>query len=225
MRQRLRDQFDRDTRERVSAAPADPLARVRPVLQRLELPEPSRTLSSTDDAVVLHSVFRRTDQVGSPVSPPPFPTNHHAVLQLHESALDNALGHLLAGRTVNEKQINELLADAGRPLPEANEDSEESPFEIDFAKVRPIVFEARGDALRVGIRGTRFGQGRSELKRALEITAHYTPAMTPDGLAILTRDGDVRVDFPGRRRSDDQPSRSATNDRREIRRRIPHHAA
>ena len=201
MKQRLGQEFDQATRETASAAPPDPLARVRPVLQRLELPEPSRELSSTDEAIVVHSIFRRIDQVGSPVSPPPFPTNYDAVIQLHESALDNALGHLLAGRTMNEKQMNKLLADAGRPLPATEKkDDDEPPFEIDFAKVRPIVFEARDDALRVGIRGTRFATGRRELKQPLEITAQYTPAMTQDGVAILTREGDVRVDFPGRRR-------------------------
>ncbi len=200
MQQRLGDEFDQATRETASAAPPDPLARVRPMLQRLELPEPARALNSTDDAIVVHSIFRRTDQVGSPVSPPPFPTRYDAVIQLHESALDNAFGHLLAGRTMNEGQMNQLLADAGRPLPAAEEKQDEPPFEIDFAKVRPIVFEARDHALRVGIRGTRFATGRRELKRPLEITAQYTAATTEDGVAILTREGDVQVDFPGNRR-------------------------
>jgi hypothetical protein len=196
MRQRLRSDFDRDTQQQASM-PADPLAKVRPILQRLELPEPTRELNSTDDAIFLRSVFRRDDQVGSAVSPPPCPTNQHAVLQVHESAVDNALGHLLAGRTVNEREINQLLADVGRSV---SEDSEEEPFEIDFASVRPIVFEARDDVLQIGVRCTRFSQGSRELKRSMIISAQYTATSTQDGRVILTRTEKVRISFPGGRR-------------------------
>lgn len=197
MRQKLRDQFDRDVQQRAAGA-GDPMSRVRPVLQRLEFPEPERELRSTDDAIYFRSVLRRGDQVGSAVSPPEFPTEHNAVVQIHESAIDNALSHLLAGRTVREEQIEKLLADAGRQMPEKEKD--EDPFVIDFASVRPIVFEARDDKLRFGVRATRFSQGARELKQSLIIAAQYAPASTPEGKVILIRDGKVQVSFPGRKR-------------------------
>jgi hypothetical protein len=126
--------------------------------------------------------------------------------------IDNALTPMLAGRTVNQSQIEPLLSLTGNKpqlvkstnstdsLELAEEESDEPAFEIDFARVRPVIFEAREGVLRVGVRGTRFSQGRRELTRAMEITTNYTPARDASGNFLLIRDKDVDVDFPGRGR-------------------------
>ena len=66
--------------------------------------------------------------------------------------------------------------------------------------MRPIIFEARDQLIRVGVRGTRFAQGSRELNRAMEITATYHAGTLADGTVVLIRSGDVGVDFPGRKR-------------------------
>ena len=88
--------------------------------------------------------------------------------------------------------------DDDRDDDDAAEDAED--FEIDFARDRPIIFEARDGGVRVGIRGTRFAQGSRELKRSLEIVANYVPGMLPDGRFVLVRQGEGKVEFPGRSR-------------------------
>ena len=63
-----------------------------------------------------------------------------------------------------------------------------------------MIFEARDQTLRVGVRGTRFAQGSRELDRAMEITAIDKPAIGDDGTMILIRVDEVGVVFPGRTR-------------------------
>ena len=199
-RNQVRDQFIAQTEESVGGEPLV-LDRARRVLQRLSLAEPLQYWSTSDDTLSLQAVFRRHDQLAS-VTPRPVVDEHYSVMiQIHESALDNVFSPVLAGRTVRENELNQLLEKAGRQADEATANDEEpgSPFEIDFARLRPIIFEARDGTLRVGVRGTRFLQGGRELKQSMEITAVYAPVES-DGVVSLVRQGDVTVDFPGRRR-------------------------
>jgi hypothetical protein len=110
---------------------------------------------------------------------------------------------VLAGRTFTESRLRELLRQAGFPEPPtgpAEADQDDAPFEIDFSRIRPIIFEARDQTVRLGVRGTRFGQGGRELKRPMEITAVYVPAADDAGRLVLARQGEVNVDFPGQAR-------------------------
>jgi hypothetical protein len=196
LRQQLAAGFDKETRETAAAAPPDPLARVRSVLQRLDIPEPARQMKSTDEAIEVCSMVRRTDQIGSPVPAPPLSNNFQVALQIHESAVNNSLGHLLAGRTMTGKQLNELMSKTGR-AEQQPDDPEKLKFEMDFDRIRPVIFEARDNMLRVGIRGTRFAEeGKPTTNEVVEIVAAYSPALMQDGRAVLVREGDVEVDFP-----------------------------
>jgi hypothetical protein len=198
MRRQVGSLFARQTSEAAAMMPPDPLGKIRPVLKRLSLDEPARLWGSTERAVYIDSVFRRRDQISTVIPRPPIHESYDAAVQVHESVIDNAFAPILAGRTLKESQLNELLEESGRPVPKPEEgEGPEPPFEIDFARLRPVVFEARDQTIRVGVRGTRFAQGTRELKRAMEITAVYEPAKTTDGVALLLRKGDVDVDFPG----------------------------
>jgi hypothetical protein len=173
------------------------------MLQRLALEEPMQLWSSTDVELVVEALFRRHDQLSTVVTRPPVTQPYDVAIQIHESAIGNALATVLAGRTLSEQRLEELLDKAGLQS-EGDESSEaaddEPPFEIDFARLRPIIFEAREQTIRLGVRGTRFAQGNRELKRAMEITALYEPMKTDLGNTLLMRKGDVGVDFPGGRR-------------------------
>jgi hypothetical protein len=203
MRRKVGGQFASQTSETASVAPPDLLAEIRPVLKRLSLEEPSRLWGSTEQAIFIDSTFRRHDQLSSVVSRPPISEPYDAAVQIHESVIDNAFAPVLAGRTLKESQVDDLLEKSGRPLPApktGDETESEPPFEIDFARLRPIIFEARDQTVRLGVRGTRFAQGNRELKQAMEITALYEPGKTADGVVVLLRKGDVSVVFPGGKR-------------------------
>ncbi len=204
LRTRIGEQFTAQTDEQANLDVPDFMRDVRPMLKRLSLVEPLRFWGSTDNNLYIDATMRRDDQMLTVVSRPTITGPFAAAVQIHESAVNNAATPILAGRTVNEKQLNDLLEATGRELPtddpNGDDADENRPFEISFARLRPIIFEARNQRVRVGVRGTRFAQGSRELDRAMEITATYEPGTLADGSVILLRVGDVGVDFPGRKR-------------------------
>ena len=203
MRRQVGQQFTRQTDQALNSASPQALAKLRMMLQRLSLSDPGQQWASTDDHIHVNSAFRREDQLATVTARPAIEVPYELAIQLHESVINNVCSPVLAGRTLSEKQLNRLLKEVGRPLPSASEnegEEPEPPFEIDFARLQSIVFEARDHSIRIGVRGTRFAQGRRELKRAMEITAIYHPVKSQDGKITLQREGEVKVNFPGGKR-------------------------
>lgn len=171
-RARVTEQFTNQTDEQAAIEIPDFMRDVRPMLKRLSLVEPTRLWGSTESAIIIDATLRRPDQMTTVVSRPSITGIFSAAIQIHESAINNAATPILAGRTVNEKQLAELMKATGRELPVAGDDSDDedqSPFEITFPRLRPVIFEARDQSIRVGVRGTRFAQGSREIKRDMEI--------------------------------------------------------
>lgn len=211
---RITEEFTEETEQAVSKPMPDLMAEARPFLQRLDLPEPTRTIGSTDDSVFAYATIRKGNQLSAPSPPPPIPVSNEATVQIHESLIDNTLGTLLAGRTLTRTELQDLAGKLKRDDQQdqvsqsevaasevAEGDEEEEPeFEIDFHSSRPIIFEARDGKLRVGIQGTRFAQGSRELKKRLEIVAEYEPIETESGEIRLQRVGETQINFPGTKR-------------------------
>jgi hypothetical protein len=194
------EQFTSETTEVNPVTPSQLLDRSEAMLQRLSLTKPSQRWSSTEDEISIESLFRGSDQLSTVVSRPDVATPFAFAVQIHESAIENAFSVILAGRTLNESRLNDLLEKVGRDQTPSEEASQEPPFEISFSRSRPVIFEAREGALRIGLRGTRFAQGdRTPLVKAMEITAIYQPAAGEDGKVVLRRAGEVDVDFPRER--------------------------
>ncbi len=202
MRQQVGAQFASQTNQATEIMPLQALEKIGPFVKRLSLDEPTRLWGSSEQEIYIDSMLRRPDQLSAVVSRPAILEPYDAAVQIHESAIDNVFTPVLAGRTLSEKRLNELLENIGRSVaPDRGQDEEpELPFEIDFARLRPVIFEARGKTLRLGVRGTRFAQGKRELNQAMEITAVYEPAKDDKGVVVLLRKGDVDVSFPGRNR-------------------------
>lgn len=214
LRIQVAEQFIQSTSEAAGVRSPNLLSRFTPQFKRLAIATPTRHLYSTDTEVVIESRLRRDDQFAAAMPPPVTPLGGDVTLQIHESVLINAVSPVLAGRTLDRDKIADLVKQSGFSLPArssaddldrsdsgdlANEDADE-PFEIDFARSRPIIFEARGGAIRVGVRGSRFAQGDRELKQLLEISATYRPVRQIDGTTVLVRQGTGKVDFVGKKR-------------------------
>lgn len=205
---RVAEGFIEETDQAASKPIPDFMKEVRPVLQRLNFREPSRTIGSTSDSVYLTAMVRQGVQLASPIPAPSVPSGYEATMQIHESVINNTIGTLLAGRTMTQSELAELAAKSGRVQPDADAESnagdgegeKKDEFEIDFDRNRPIIFEARDGKIRIGIRGTRFAQGKRELKKKLEIVATYRPIKTMDGVVLLDREGDAEINFPGTKR-------------------------
>lgn len=202
-RSQVGEQFASQTNEQAAIEIPDLMKDVRPVLLRLSLVEPTQLWGSTDEALYIDATLRRDDQIATVTKRPSVSGVFAAAVQIHESAVNNAATPVLAGRTIKEAQLDKLMEAVNRDSPDADnalEGEADDPFEIDFARLRPVIFEARDQTLRVGVRGTRFAQGGRELKRPMEITATYRAETRSDGTVMLARDGEVGVDFPGDRR-------------------------
>jgi hypothetical protein len=201
-RTQVGQQFAEQTADQGALEIPDFMRDVRPVLQRLSLVEPLRIWGSTDSDMFIDATVRRHDQISTVVTRPRVSGPFAAVVQIHESAINNAAAPVLAGRTINERRLGELMEAAGRQLPTAGEsdDEEQAPFEITFSRLRPIIFEAREQTIRLGVRGTRFAQGSREIRQPMEITAVYRAEQEIGGPVLLRRVGDVEVSFPGNRR-------------------------
>ena len=203
LRSQVSERFAAQTDEQAAIEIPDFMRDVRPVLKRLSLMEPLRLWGSTEKAVYIDATLRRPDQMTTVVSRPRISGPFAAAVQIHESAINNAATPILAGRTIGESQLADLMEATGRELPtgeDAEDDDSETPFEISFSRLRPVIFEARDQVIRVGVRGTRFAQGSREISQAMEITATYKPAKLNNGRVFLKRDGEVSVDFPGGKR-------------------------
>ncbi|WP_146513908.1 hypothetical protein [Rubripirellula amarantea] len=226
LRQQVGSQFAQQTDEASSISPPDFMGKLRPYLDRLDLQEPTRLIGSTDQSIYVDATLARDDQLSAPAmfsslaTRPTIGQYYDVALQIHETAIDNVISPVLAGRTMTESELNRLLGRQPEPSSanvivsdteqedeaenEGNENDEEDddePFEIDFARLRPVIFEARNQRVKLGIRGTRFSSGDRELKQAMEITTTYIPVQLSDGTSMLLRDGEVDVDFPGRRKT------------------------
>ncbi|MAI71129.1 MAG: hypothetical protein CMM01_09480 [Rhodopirellula sp.] len=212
--QRLKQQVSRQFEEEASnldiGSQSAFLADGETAFQRLSLTTPIHEWSSTEQMLAIDALFRAGHQLGSVDPRPTIDETFDVAIQIHESAVENACATVLAGRALNEKKLDELLGKIGRGVEDTaakveddkeGELTDEEPFEIVFSQLRPIVFEARDQVVRVGVRGRRFTKGKRVLQKALEVTADYKPTTLENGIVVLKRDGKVKVDFGGRKLS------------------------
>jgi len=205
LKQQVSQQFEEEASKMNLGSQSGLLAEGGTAFQRLSLATPLHAWSSSEQMLAIDSLFRADHQLGSVDPRPAIDETFDVAIQIHESAVENACSTVLAGRTLNEKKLDELLGRIGQGNEGDgdNEDaqSEDEPFEIVFSPLRPIVFEARDQVVRVGVRGRRFTKGTRVLQKALEVTASYKPTKLDDGTVVLKRDGKVEVGFGGKKLS------------------------
>lgn len=199
LRSQVSSQFAAETGEVSPVTPSELLDRAETMLQRLSLTRPTQSWSSTTEAIQIDSVFRGPQQLASVIHRPEVSSPYAVAVQIHESAVENAFSVMLAGRSLNERRLNEILEKTAEMKRSEDEADSEPPFEISFSRSRPVIFECRDGRLRLGLRGTRFVQGDRVIRKAMEITAIYEPSHTDDGKVFLRRTDDVDVDFPRQR--------------------------
>ena len=195
MLNRVMEGFVEQTDSAVAGPMPNLMDQARPWLLRLDLEEPARLIGSTSDSVYFTGTVRRDEQLAAPTPAPEVSSRDDVTLQIHESLINNTVGAIFAGRTMTRDEIVALAPEAGGEK-NAESDEAEQDFEIDFDMTRPILFEARDGELRVGLRVTRFKQGKTERKDLFEVSATYRPVLTTDGRVLLDRVGQTKIDFP-----------------------------
>ena len=135
-------------------------------------------------------------QLAAP-SPPPAPAGDDVlVVRLHESAVNNVFEQKLGGRRFTQADVEKLAADAKAQMPESLEnEADQPPWEVTFAKYRPISLSVTDGRVKVMVRGDKFVSGDRDFP-GMDIWATYAVGRGPKGI-LLTRDGDVQIYPPG----------------------------
>ncbi|TWT64646.1 hypothetical protein [Allorhodopirellula solitaria] len=219
LRTQVHSQFDEQTAEMAGRTFPGLDSVVNPWLHRLDFPELIRTIGSRSDSVYAQANLQRKHGLSAPTEPPALdslwshdgagvlPGRYLAAVQVHQSVIDNSISQLLAGQTFTPDRIGQLAETLDLELrnsPDAVGAADDTPdredYEVDLASFRPVFIEADNQALRLGLRGTRFAQGGREMDRTLQATATYRPVRSEDGEMWLRRDDVVELSFPGNRR-------------------------
>jgi hypothetical protein len=132
-------------------------------------------------------------------------------VQIHESAINNALEHLVP--TESPMPIRDAISDAMNTFGDHNAslpDEVPDDVTVQFARSRPITAEFKDDTLWVTLRVVRLRRGdRLNLTKFI-VRAAYRPQI--DGIhARLVREGHLRISGPGMSMRERLPIRAIFN--------------
>ena len=169
----------------------------KPLLRRDGFPEVLLGQSTKDDLTIQLKQIGRF-QVAAATPAPALIAPHDLAVRIHESLVRNLSETALAGVTLTDEGLEELLREAGAEVPEELQISpDRESWSITFSSSRPISVEFRQNKVTIAIRGRRFTQGERNIADPIQIAATYRLEKVGKG-SKLTRDGDVAIDFIGR---------------------------
>lgn len=107
---RVTQQFEQQSSSQISQGNLLPKSAAENVLLRLDFNPPKKYWSTSPNYLVLQLKIANNDQITTAVAPPEVVPGFDAVIQVHESAINNPATHLLAGRTLTDAQVREFFA-------------------------------------------------------------------------------------------------------------------
>jgi hypothetical protein len=161
-------------------------------LRRLELEPTPIALATTDERAILRYRLAGPEQLGGHTPRPRAPADSWLSVQLHETAINNALANLdLAGRTFELRGLYEsVAARLNRPDLKAPADVPEN-VQVTFADENPLNVRLIENAAQVTLRIARIDADR-QTWRDLTVIAVYEPEV--NGLdAIFARHTPIRL--------------------------------
>lgn len=198
---RVEDRFDAETKELVADANSRLKEKLyRPLIGRDEFPD-AINISTTTDHLNLEVMQASQSQLAAP-GPAPATQDKEAdlTLKLHESIVNNYGETFLAGVKLTDEKLVALLKERGAEIPdELKITPDTDPWSITFDYKSPIQVVFDNDTVRIGIRGRQFTRGENEVNRTISISADYKIEKGENG-TLLTRTGEVLVDFPTQER-------------------------
>ncbi|MDA7978108.1 MAG: hypothetical protein MPJ50_04980 [Pirellulales bacterium] len=196
---RIEEQMDLNADERLAQANKNYYEKFRkPLLDKGLFPQSFDTHSSV--AGLLFVVRQYSDGgIAATTTPPDLATSDDITVSAHQSAINNMMSAMLAGRTINRDEflveIGELLGE----LPEQMEPPEDEPnWTIEFAAQDPVTVSVDGDLVTLVIRALSFHtQGREPNNDPLNITVRYRFLQQEGGFAagdvVARREGDIEA--------------------------------
>lgn len=158
-------------------------------------PEPATQVRLRTTAAHLEYTARHAYawQFAAPTPPPALAAQPAVLLQVHESALNNA-GIAVAGRRVSEPDFREIAFETFGLVPEGDEAIEgRIPGAITLAEERPVNVRLQDGKAHLTLRLESFEAGdQVHDGRTWTVETAYRPIVTETQVALV-RDGDIRV--------------------------------
>ncbi|MEW4565640.1 hypothetical protein AB1K70_24170 [Bremerella sp. JC770] len=198
---RIEGRFDDETKDLVADANTRLQEKLfRPLIGRDEFPD-AVNVSTTTDHLNLEVMQSSQTQLAAPGPAPPTEDGKaDLTLKLHESIINNYGETFLAGVKLTDEKLVELLEERDAEVPEELKITPDTdPWSITFDYKSPIQVVFDNDTVKIGIRGRQFTRGDNEVNRTIAISADYKIEKGESG-TLLTRTGDVVVDFPTQER-------------------------
>ncbi len=169
-----------------------------PTFARLGLPKPKRTSWSSSQYLALLWKQQDNDQLAAPSSCPLVVTPHGITLQIHQSAIMNALDPIISGRVIHHYDLDDIASQLGQaPSESLKKEVSGEAWSIDMAGYHPIEVEFDDQLVKFRIRTTKLDRGDQALEQPATIEAAYNISLM-DGAIQLHRQGDVKIDFAGK---------------------------
>lgn len=203
--QQLNARLDAEANAQLGRAHADYLTKIRnPLLRLAQWPRQVR-MASTLERLHITVLYDSASRLAATVSPPDMPEHATMAVQFHESMVNNYGDGLLAGRTMQQADLDRLSLELfGKRPQQLVSDEEKGPWTMTFASQEPIRLRVDGGRASFTLRGRRFGSVDRLVETPLDITAHYE-LLRENGAAKGKRLGeDIEVQptgfVPGKRK-------------------------
>ena len=173
--------------------------KVRKPLQRRGGFPVSVSSSSTSEDIQLNLLQTRRYQIASPSEPPALNNDTDVALRVHESFLRNISEVIFGGEVLDDNRVREIIESVGAEVPEElQEGPGKKSWAITFSTAQPLSVNFRDGQVEIALKGREFRDGNRIIKESIRIAAVYNVVKTDNGMR-LTRDGDVQIDFVGRK--------------------------
>ncbi len=192
---RIGHEFQQQIQEQMSKSTVQLTLPDWPAIRRLGLSLPIQSSWSSSDYLALLLKVQGDKQLAAPSSCP-IPVEHTGVtVQLHQSAILNALDPVLSNRVIKNSELDDFVRQFSKDVPKKLvEESQADPWSISMAAFNPIEVEFDDDLLKVRIRTTQLKRTTQTLDENLTIEASYRMVLIDNAIQLI-RKGDVKFTF------------------------------
>lgn len=195
-RDRIRREFTAQTEPAIAQFRSEFQDRVRRPLEARGLYPEWLHIHTTDSTLVTTARKASAVQLAAASFPPAAAAENVLTARVHESAVNNALEQQFGGRIFTQDDAAKLAAEFQAKMPESlGSEADQQPWQITFAKHRPISVSAADGRITFMVRGDKFVSGERDFP-GMDIWATYAIGRGPSGY-LLVREGDVQIYPPG----------------------------
>ncbi|MFM8706928.1 MAG: hypothetical protein ACKOHK_02245, partial [Planctomycetia bacterium] len=195
-RDRLRRQVQQQTEPALAQVREQFQAKVRGPLEAQGLYPEMLHMNTTDHTLAITARKATAGQLAAASLPPVADSSNVLAVRVHESAINNLLEDKLGGRRITQADVDRMARERKAKMPESlDSDPDQKPWEVTFAKQRPVTVSVDDGRVKIMVRGDKFVSGDRSFP-GMDIWATYAIARSSQGMHLI-REGDVQIYPPG----------------------------